>query len=119
MRPSDGFGFVSRANADLAKPISCAHLRDYIIPFVVLAAVDRTNLSVGEGFPLPQTKAFSTGGETPPLQVVDDVLLSNSDLSVTSPSGDCNRQKPKATRFFAAAVAAKLRFFGDLSIGRF
>ena len=27
---------------------------------------------------------------------------SNSDLSVTSPSGDCNRQKPKATRASAA-----------------
>ena len=61
-------------------------LRDYIIPFVVLAAAERTNLSVGEGFPLPQIKAFSTGGATPPLQAVDDVLLSNSDLSVAAPT---------------------------------
>ena len=44
-----------------------------------------------EGFPLPQTKAFSAGGGTPPLQVVDDVLPSNSDLSVRFPSGDCVR----------------------------
>ena len=53
MRPFEGFGFVLRANADLAKPISCAHLRDYIIPFVMFAAVEIINLSVGEGFPLP------------------------------------------------------------------
>ena len=68
-------------------------LRAYIIPFVVLAAAERTNLSGGEGFPLPQIKAFSTGGATPPLQAVDDVLLSNSDLSVSSPSGGDVRQK--------------------------
>ena len=37
-------------------------------------------------------------------------ITSNSDLLVTSPSGDNNRQKTGVTRFFAAAVAAKLRF---------
>ena len=34
-------------------------LRDYIIPFVVLAAAERTNLSVGEGLAPPAKKSES------------------------------------------------------------
>ena len=84
-----------------------APLRDYIIPFVMFTAVDRTNLSVGEGSPLPQAKTFSAGGETPPLQGFDDVLPSNPDLSVRFYFSNHSSRVTAIMRFAASVREAR------------